>query len=194
MPSNRLLYLFSSLVMPFLMCSCVVTSGIKATSAIAAPGANLKLYRTYNWYQDSPAAPAEYDKGYGSGLDEKIREALEKELAQKGLTKVSENPDVLVAYDVSVSVPLEKDNPENFATGFGYSYGYMHGYRYDYGNAGLPGYRAVDLFKAGTLIVDLINPKRNELVWRGWTEGAIENFDAGYKKVQQEVAEVMNKL
>lgn len=194
MLNKKLLSLLQFLLLPLFMCACVVTSGIKSTNAISAPGANLKRYKTYSWYQQEPEAAAEYDPGFGSGLDEKLRRAVEEELEEKGYRKVTENPDLLVAYDVSVSVPLEKDKPENFLPGFGYSYGYMHGYRYGYNNAGLPGYRSVDLFKSGTLIIDLINPKTNVLVWRGWTEGAIENFNAGYKKVHQEVEEVLNKL
>ena len=194
MPKKRLFNLLFILALPLVLGACVVTSGIKSTTTIAASGANPKQYKTYSWYQSTPEATADYEKGYGAGLDEKIRRAVEEEMVQKGYRKVTESPDVLLAYDVSVSVPLEKDNPENFMPGFGYSYGYMHGYRYAYGNAGLPGYRSVDLFKAGTLIIDLVNPKSNDLVWRGWTEGAIDNFGAGYKKVHQEVEEVLKKL
>lgn len=194
MSKNKLFALLIILAMPFVMGACVVTSGIKSTTTIVAPGANTSSYKTFSWYQPKPEAAADYEKGFGTGLDEKIRRAVEEEMEQNGYRKVTENPDVLVAYDVSVSVPLEKDNPENFMPGFGYSYGYMHGYRYAYGNAGLPGFRSVDLFKAGTLIIDLINPKSNELVWRGWTEGAIENFRAGYSKVHQEVEEVLERL
>ncbi len=174
--------------------ACVVTSGIKNTSTIAAPGANIKLYRTYSWYQPKPVAPASYDKGYRSNLHERITKAIEAELDKKGYTKVTDKPDVLVAYDVSVSVPVEKDQPENFEPGFGYSYAYMAGFRYDYKNAGNPGYRSVDLFKSGTLIIDLINPRSKLLVWRGWTEGAIENFNANANSVQQYVNEILNKL
>ncbi|WP_299821820.1 DUF4136 domain-containing protein [uncultured Pontibacter sp.] len=184
-----------ALVLFVLVCNaCVVTSGIKNTSAIVAPGANTKLYRTYNWYQPAPAATAAYDKGYKSTLHDHIIQGIEAELKKRGYTKVTDNPDVLVAYDVSVSVPLEKDKPENFEPGFGYSYAYMSGYRYSYNNPNLPGYRAVDLFKAGTLIIDFINPASNQLVWRGWTEGALANFNAGAGNVQQEVEEILNKL
>lgn len=174
--------------------ACVVTSGIKPTNAIVAPGANTKLYRTYSWYQPTPVASASYDKGYRSNLHERITNAMEAELEKKGYKKVSDNPDVLVAYDVSVSVPLEKDNPENFEPGFGYSYAYMVGYRYNYKNGGQPGYRSVDLFKSGTLIIDLIKPKSKQLVWRGWTEGALDNFKGNSNSVQQHVQEILNKL
>lgn len=184
----------AAIALLLMLSSCVVTSGIKNTNTILAPGASTKLYRTYSWYQPSPAAEASYDKGFKSDLNDKIIEATEAVLQQKGYTKVTANPDVLLAYDVSVSVPLEKDKPENFAPGFGYSYAYMSGFRYSYGNSGLPGYRAVDLFKSGTLIIDMVNPKTNQLVWRGWTEGAFNDFNESSGKVQQEVKEILTKL
>ncbi|CAM3577103.1 Lipoprotein [Pontibacter korlensis] len=120
-------------------------------------------------------------------------QAIEKELQERGYTKVDENPDVLVAYDVSVSVPEEKDKTEKFSQGFGYSYGYMSGYRYDYGHADMPGYRSVDLFKEGTLIIDFINPRSNMLLWRGWAEGAVNPKD-NYKAVENKVEEVIGQL
>lgn len=184
-----------SFLMLFLLVSaCVATSRIVHTHAILAPGATPKNYKTFAWYQDQPKAEAAYDKGYDASLNQDIRRAVEEELLEKGYKKVNNNPDVLVAYDVSVSVPLEKDKPENFSTGFGYSYGYMSGYRYDYGNGEAPGYRAVDLYKQGTLIIDLVNPQSNQLVWRGWAEGGISNFKANYKQVHAQVEDVLDEL
>lgn len=184
------------LLLPVLLSACVVASGVVHTNAIFAPGAKLAKYTTYAWYQEQPVAPAAYEEGYSGSLNKNIRQAIEKELQQRGYKKVdaAAKPDVLLAYDVSVSVPEEKDKPENFAPGFGYSYGYMSGFRYRYKDAGLPGYRPVDLFKEGTLIIDMVNPTTDALVWRGWTEGSISNFKAGYRKVQQQVADVLDKL
>ncbi len=179
-----------------LLSACVATSGINHTTAIAVPNVNAKLakYKTYAWYQDKPAAEADFDKGFNASLDKNIRAAVEQELQEKGYRKATGKADVLVAYDVSVSVPVEKDKPENFAPGFGYSYGYMAGYRYKYGDANLPGYRSVDLFKQGTLILDVVDSKTKELIWRGWTEGAISNFKAKPATVQKEVETILIKL
>lgn len=178
-----------------LLSSCVTSSVSTRPNSVAATGAKTATLKTYAWYQEMPVAPVAYEKDYTANLNQYIRKAVEEELQQKGFTKTaSGNPDVLVAYDVSVSVPVEKDIPANYAEGFGYSYAYMSGYRYSYGHEALPGYRAVDLYKNGTLIIDLINPKTNELIWRGWTEGAISNFKAGYSTVQKEVTQVLQPL
>ncbi|PRY12041.1 uncharacterized protein DUF4136 [Pontibacter ummariensis] len=178
----------------FFLQSCVTTSASVGANTIQAPYVQTGSYKTFAWFQPDAMAPAAYEKGFGASLNKNLRRAIEEELQERGYQKVTTNPDVLVAYDVSVSVPEEKDKPENFAPGFGYSYGYMSGYRYDYKQPGMPGYRSVDLFKEGTLIIDLINPRTNMLEWRGWAEGAINNFKAGYNKVHGQVEEVMEKL
>jgi hypothetical protein len=184
-------YLF---LFAFLFSSCVATSGIDHTSAITSSEGNLKGRTTYAWYQNEPKAEANYMKGYGPQLNSHLIRAVEEELARKGYSKTSANPDVLLAYDVSVSVPDAMDKPELYGPGFGYSYAYMAGYRYSYGNAQIPGYRAVDLFKQGTLIVDVIDPKSKQLLWRGWTEGAVKNPDAGYGKVRSLVQEIIKRI
>ena len=178
-----------------LMSACVTSSVTSRPNSVAAPGANTLTYKTYAWFQDQPVAPIAYDEDFSGSLNKHVRQAVEEELQKKGFTKATGgNPDVLVAYDVSVSVPEEKDIATNYIKGFGYSYAYMSGYRYTYGNEQLPGYRAVDLYKSGTLIIDLINPKTNELIWRGWTEGAISNFKANYSSVLHEVEKVLEPL
>ncbi|MBD1396166.1 DUF4136 domain-containing protein [Pontibacter sp. JH31] len=182
------------LLIPALLSSCVATSGIDQTSSISSPEKSLSTQKTYNWYQAVPVAPAAFENGYSSSLHQHLLKAIEVEFEKKGYSKTSLNPDLLVAYDVSVSVPESKDKPELYGNGFGYSYAYMAGYRYDYGNAQMPGYRMVDLFKEGTLIVDVIDPKSKQLLWRGWTEGAVSNFNAGYGKVEALVKAIIQRL
>lgn len=185
-------YLFLLLL---LITGCVTSSVPSGPKAVLATGALTENLKTYAWFQEQPVAPVAFDDGYQASLDQHIRTAIETELKAKGFVKaVTGNPDVLLAYDVSVSVPLEKDEPQNYLDGFGYSYAFMAGYRYSYLHNKLPGYRAVDLYKSGTLIIDLIDPGSKELIWRGWTEGAISNFKANYKTVHKEVEALLAPL
>lgn len=174
--------------------SCVATSGIDHTSAISASEGALGNKNTFAWYQPTPQSRAAYGPGYSASLNEQMLKAVEEELQRKGYSKTTVNPDMLVAYDVSVSVPDAMDKPELYGPDFGYSYAYMAGYRYSYGNGQLPGYRAVDLFKQGTLIIDVIDPKNKQLLWRGWTEGAVKKSDAGYSKTRSLVQEILKRL
>ncbi|MCJ8166319.1 DUF4136 domain-containing protein [Pontibacter sp. E15-1] len=191
----RLLSLVFGFVLAGLsLTSCVTTSASKGAHSIKTPYAAPKTYKTYAWFQTAPVAQPSFEKGYSASLDQNVVRAIEEELEKRGYRKASQNPDVLVAYDVSVSMAEETDKAAQPRPGFGYSYGYMAGYRYSYGHADMPGYRSVDLFKEGTLIIDLINPKSNMLLWRGWAEGGITNFKAGYGKVQGVVTDVMGSL
>ncbi|MBB6610350.1 DUF4136 domain-containing protein [Pontibacter sp. Tf4] len=189
---KRTIVLFFYLPVLLLLSGCVASSVSSKPNAVLATGALTENLQSFAWFQEQPAAPAAYDEGYSAALDKHIRTAIETELQKKGFTKAaSGNADVLIAYDVSVSVPLEKDIAQAYLDGFGYSYAYMAGYRYNYKHSDLPGYRAVDLYKSGTLIVDMIDPKTKELVWRGWTEGAFSNFKVNYKTVLSEVEKLL---
>lgn len=178
----------------FLLSGCVTSSVVTESNAITAPDAKLAGAKTFNWFQPVLTAGAAYEKGFSDELDKNLRTAIEESLKLKGIQKVNSGPDVLIAYDVSVAVPQEKDRAENYMEGFGYGYAYMAGYRYTYINPGLSGYRPVDLYKQGTLIIDLIDPATNQLIWRGWAEGAVTDADARYPKIQQQVMEVLKKL
>lgn len=190
-------YFFLLLSYSFLLIllgGCVTSSVGTESNAIAAGEADLSAFKTYAWYQPERVAQAAYDKGFSGELDANLRKAIEEELKQKGLQKATLKPDVLIAYDVSVDVPKEKDRPGHYVDGFGYGYAHMAGYRYNYYNIDVWGYRAVDLYKQGTLIIDIIDPGNNQLLWRGWAEGAITNYNANYKRIHQQVEEVLNNL
>lgn len=192
--NSKLIFLLLSFVSCIFFSSCVATSGISRTSSIMAPTAGFNNLKTFAWYQEKPAGVQDFEKGYRAELDAHLRRAIEEELQRRGYRKASSNPAMLVAYDVSVSVPIEKDTPGAYPPGFGYGYAYMAGYRYNYRNTNMPGYRAVDLFKKGTLIIDFIEPASNELLWRGWSEEGLSNFNANYKKVRNLVGQVIGEL
>lgn len=178
---------------------CVATSGIPSVHAIRNQKENLSNKKTYSWYQERPVAGQMLESGYTIALNKHVQRAVEEELQEKGFRKVTANPDLLVAYDVSVSVPADKDIPSLYGPGFGYSYSYQLGYRYKYETTGIEGFRPVDLFKQGTLIVDLIDPASNKLIWRGWSEGAIadgpvRDNKSGYRKIKEMVEPVMSFL
>jgi hypothetical protein len=99
--------------------SCVTSAVSSRANAVAATNANMAKFKTYAWFQDQPVGRAAYDENYNASLDLHLRKAIEAELQAKGFTKnTTGNPDVLVAYDVSVSVPESKDLMGNYLDGF----------------------------------------------------------------------------
>jgi hypothetical protein len=119
---------------------------------------NFRAYKTWSWYpqqgQDTEGGPA---KGYESFLDQRIRAAVVREMAAKGLTEVKQGADVFVAYTAKVE---NKQRVNSSYSPYGYPYGYGYGY---YGRGMAP----VTEYKAGTVIIDIVDAKRKELAWRG---------------------------
>lgn len=149
--------------------SCATTANVAATSDFDH-AVNFRAYRTWAWYpkqaNDTEGGPA---RGYESFTDQRIRDAVTKDLAAKSLTEVAgnANPDVYVAYSVRV------ENKQQIAGGYPYG-----GYGYPYGGYGFGGYpyggRAYN-YKAGTVIIDIVDAKRKELAWRGTGQAQLDN-------------------
>ncbi|RZK24907.1 MAG: DUF4136 domain-containing protein, partial [Hymenobacter sp.] len=132
---------------------------------------NFRAYKTWAWYpkqtNDTEGGPA---KGYESFTDQRIRDAVTKDLGAKGLTEVASNatPDVFVAYSVRIENQQQRVGGSPF--GYGYPYGYGYG---GYGGYGYP-YGGSYNYKAGTVIIDIVDAKRKELAWRGTGQAQLD--------------------
>jgi hypothetical protein len=71
-------------------------------------------------------------------------------------------------------------------------WGYACSYRLGFGYVWLPLYDTPSDRTPGTLVIDVIDPASNELLWRGWAEGAL--FDVRTGPSQEEVDEVVNRV
>ncbi len=125
--------------------------------------ADFSNYHTYAW----APSPANVDQL----TDQEIRGAIDKQLAEKGLVRVTENPDLLVRYQLTVT-----EEPQ-FETW------------------GQPGWATttVTAIPVGTLVVDMYDPARQQLVWRGVatkTLSSSSNPDKRMKKLDK----TMDKL
>ncbi|WP_025608877.1 DUF4136 domain-containing protein [Pontibacter actiniarum] len=137
--------------------------------------ANFGQFQTFSFFQDRPSEPRDAAVNFDTSLDLYLRNAIRQSLGNQGLRFDTTNPDLKVAYDVTVNTETEVNTNYAYAPGFGYGYSYWYGYRYNYGFNRFPTtYRTVNQYKEGTVVVDLINPDTNELVWRGVGEAAVD--------------------
>jgi hypothetical protein len=90
-------------------------------------------------------------------IDERIAAALKSELGARGLTEAADTADVAVVYHVALD---KKKDISAFSTGRG-PYGYRWG-----GGWGTTDVRVNEIV-VGTLVIDVADMKRGELVWRG---------------------------
>jgi hypothetical protein len=97
-----------------------------------------------------------------------MRRSVEAEMVRKGLTKADKSPDVYVAYAARVEDKQRTNpavmNPYGWNPYWGWGWGWNRG-MYQ---------QPVLEYKAGNIIIDIIDAKRKELVWRGYGEAAID--------------------
>ena len=112
--------------------------------------ANFANFHTYSW-EKSPH-PA---KGF---WNDRIIDAVNKELQAKGLTKVDSNPDMWVVYSNSI-----KDQKQVVGTGYNMGPGWY------WGGWGGPNQVTYNTYvtKMGTLVVEMADAKNKQLLWRG---------------------------
>jgi hypothetical protein len=119
-----------------------------------------------------------------------IESAIETELQMAGLTETTGAPDVYVTYHGSVDTEVQLRS-----TSFGYSVG-----SYGMGGWGTSGYslgsqhtttREVQT-KKGTLIVDIVDAKEKQLVWRGTASGILISDDQA--KTQKAVGNAIQDM
>lgn len=104
---------------------------------------------------------------------DRIKQAIASELAQRGLRQVQTNPDFLVTTHTYVE-RAERTVYDTYP-GPNYAYPYAVGYRgrflpINYGYWYTPNYYSqprTEQYREGTLVIDFIDARTNNLVWRG---------------------------
>jgi len=138
---------------------------------------DFSAYKTYAFLKSG------IDKVQISDLDKRrILTALDAQLQAKGFTK-SDNPDMLINF---FTKEQEQVNVNNYGMGFGYGWGW--GFSPFYGGT------YVNRYTEGTLYIDLIDAKRNELVWQGQGVGVLtQRADKKDELIQNFVTKILEQ-
>lgn len=160
---------------PLLLVAFVFTSC--ATVRVATDydrNANFGEYNSFAFYKPG------IDKAQISDLDKKrILRAIEAELSAKGMTK-SETPDLLVSIFTK-----ERERVDVYNNNFGWGWGWNPWWYGGFGNT-------VSRTTEGTLYIDLINAKTNELVWQGI--GSANLVTRNMEKKEERIREIVHEV
>lgn len=187
---------FRRLILPCLLATlagCTTTQRV-SVSTDYDKGTDFSRYHTYAWYQAEPTGQRPTPT-YDTFADRRIRVALEAQLPAKGVTRATARPDLKIAYDVSVKTEQQADPTYALAPGFGYGYSYWYGYRYNYGfNRFGPGtYQPINTYNVGTVVIDFVDAKDNELVWRGVGESVVDPGAVSEEAINEIVKGILAK-
>ncbi|MBW2293170.1 MAG: DUF4136 domain-containing protein [Deltaproteobacteria bacterium] len=148
------------------------------------PETDFGSLQTYAWMPDPPAVSSD-PLLHNSLLDSRVRSAVDRALAAKGIRKVSaEEASFLVNYYISLEHKIRVDSiPVS-----------NYGYRGAGWRGGLLIEARVHQYDEGTLILDVVDPQKNELLWRGsgsTQAGKTSTPEARKKKIDEIVSKLL---
>ena len=134
---------------------------------------NFNQVKTYSWSKVHTA---------NSLWDDRVKDAVNKELAAKGWTQVPSGGDVALVAVEKTSIHQQYDT---FYDGFG-------GRRW--GGIG-QSTTSVDNYKVGTLIVSMFDGNSKQLIWRGTSSSDLSgNPEKNTKKLDKDVQKLFKKF
>lgn len=143
-------------------------------------GVDFSRFKTWAWMEGTPAP--------GPFAQERIQTILEAKLVEKGLVKAEDgDPDLFVVTHVSRSTEKQVD----FSS---LGYGGYYGWRGWGGGWGTTQVNVREI-PIGTLVVDLVDARKNELVWRGMASDTIaDKPKKNEKRVRRAVSKMFNRF
>ena len=118
-------------------------------------GTNFAAFKTYGHKEGTPVGQPL--------IDDRLVAAIDAQLAAKGLTKAESDPDLFVVYHMAFD---KQKDISTFSSGYGGGYG-PYGWGWGGGWAGGTTTTQVRDILIGTLVIDLADAKKGQLVWRG---------------------------
>ncbi len=117
-------------------------------------------------------------------MDQRVVAALESELAKHGLQKADSNPDLVATYHAST-----EEQKSYYTSSFGYGAG--PGFRRRGGMGMGTSTTTEQDFTVGSLVVDLYEAGKKQLVFRGTASGTLQRQP---RQKHQSIAESMEKI
>jgi hypothetical protein len=120
-------------------------------------------FKTFDYYTSKKGTG-----GTTSLMDKRVRAAVEQELRAKGFAMETQaDPDFLVTY-----YPIVKNRKVRTTVRSGWGWGY----RPFYGGGGVAT-SSVRNYKEGTIVIEIVDFKSNQMIWQGAANGALTGLD-----------------
>ena len=147
--------------------------------------ADFSKFKTYKWV-DIKGATQPNDI-----TDKDIKQSVDAQLATKGLTKVDDNPDLLIAYQFDIGTEKQFTS---YNSDWGYGPGWYRGGWY--GSTGGMTTGQTSTIYNGMLDLDMYESSKKDLVWRGTATKTIDpnaKPEKQKKNLDKAVAKLLKK-
>ncbi len=180
--SNRLLLLFTATGM-LAMAGCESSPKIRTDYDHSA---DFSQYSTYDFYDPMGIEEAQYQ----SLFSKYFRESVGREMEMRGYKRAAE-PDIFINVTARVDDKIRVTSSPS--TGMYYGHGYRssrYGFYHGYGTE-----TDVRQYKEGTVTIDLVDGRRQELVWTATSTGTVtdKKLKNLYESINKGVAAVFQE-
>jgi len=152
-------------------------------------------YRTYAWV-DTRANANDESKRATAFADISVHNAVNSELRKWGWTEVTDNPDVLISYDVIVERNVETRNEPVYTQPM--TRYYYNAYRRQwipiYYPSQFVGYQEYDApVKEGTVMITMFDSRNDKKVWQGWTSETLNSSGINDLDVRKSIRSIFKE-
>jgi len=152
------------------------------------PATDFTAYKTYAWYAGE--MPAEDALAKNPLIKKRAISAMDKELTAKGFKLTEGDPDFVVIMHAGTKEKMQVTSTGGYGYG-GYGYG---GYGYGGWGGGGMSNTNVSYYDEATVIVDIADFVKKELVWRGTGTGVLSTKQKTAEESQQTADEVIQRI
>ena len=146
---------------------------LRSVDSYLARGASLDSYRTYAWGPADRGGTGDVRLDNNEIFQERVRTAVEKQLASRGFERAADAPQLLVHYHASVTQRIDLSESEPWT-----SCDDCRPFIYD----------------AGTLVIDLVDAGTGDLLWRGWSDANIDRVVDNQRWLEEHIDETVGRI
>lgn len=158
--------------------------------------ANFSNYQTYMWV-DTRASENDNSARTTAFMDIGMKNEVSKALSKKGWREVSENPDVLVSYDLFVERTTQTQSEPVYSRPFTrYYYNpYMRRWGAIYYPSQFWGYDTYQApVKEATITITMSDARTDKAIWQGWTTEQLNNSRPTTNEIAKSVRQIFKKF
>jgi Domain of unknown function (DUF4136) len=171
-----------------------LTSGCAATVHVEKDKqVDFSKYKTFAWISENEGKKSKAN----DPEDKNVHDAVSLELKNSQWKEVTNNPDVLISYDVLIerSTRVESNTVYTRAT----SRLYFNPYTRRYGTILYPsqfwGYNDYNVpVREGTLTLTVTDANTDKTIWQGWTTNEVNSRRLSHKEIQGIIKSIFRKF
>jgi len=152
------------------------------------PEVDFTTLKTYRWYSAQPRDPQSLEYLGGAVIDKRIRQVIDDALQARGFVQQDQDQDEV---DFAVNYDILTEDRQDVRTYNTYG-GYAPGGNSGYGPMATTSTQVIS-YKQGQLIIDIIEPADQVLLWRGTAEGRLSRSRSAARR-ERNIREIVSRV